>query len=144
MMTSTANPQDKEALLALLQAADRVRRHFTAILRPWGLTLQQFNVLRILRGAAPEALPVLEIGARMIEKAPGASRLVDRLEAQGLVRREPCPEDRRRVLCAPTERALEILAELDEPIAQADSDSLAGLGDREKRQLRDIASRILT
>ncbi len=141
---STTHQLDKDTILALFKATDRARRHYTKILRPWDLTLQQFNVLRILRGAAPEALPTLEIAARMIEKTPGASRLLDRLEAQGLVHRERCREDRRRVLCSPTDRALKILAELDEPIASADSACLTRLNDREKRQLQDLTSRIGT
>lgn len=128
--------------MALLRATDRARRYFSGILRERELTLQQFNVLRILRGAAPERLPTLEIAERMIEKTPGASRLVDRLEAQGLVDRERCSEDRRRVLCGLTDRALEILAELDEPIARADRECLQQLSDSEKRQLQDLASRI--
>ena len=144
MTKNTGSRLDKDTLMALLQAHDRVRRHFSEILREWDLTLQQFNVLRILRGAAPEALPTLEIAARMIEKTPGASRLVDRLQAQGLVHRERCPEDRRRVLCRPTDRALELLAELDEPIARADSACLAQLSDSEKRQLQELASQIAT
>lgn len=142
MTTRTGNRLDKDTIMALLQATDRARRHFSGILRQWDLTLQQYNVLRILRGAAPETLATLEIAARMIEKTPGASRLVDRLEAQGLVNRERCPEDRRRVLCRLTDRALEILAELDEPIARADSECLARLSNREKRQLQDLTSRI--
>lgn len=142
MTTRTGNRLDKDTIMALLQATDRARRHFSGILRQWDLTQQQYNVLRILRGAAPETLATLEIAARMIEKTPGASRLVDRLEAQGLVNRERCPEDRRRVLCRLTDRALEILAELDEPIARADSECLARLSNREKRQLQDLTSRI--
>ena len=142
MKTPTEEPRDKDTILALLQATDRVRRSLSAVLRQRDLTLQQYNVLRILRGAAPEALPTLEIAERMIEKTPGASRLVDRLEAQGLVHRERCPEDRRQVLCTLTERAREILAELDEPITRADTECLAQLSDREKHQLRDLASRV--
>jgi len=142
MTMRTVDRLDKDTILALLKATDRVRRHFSGILHRWELTLQQYNVLRILRGSAPEALPTLEIAARMIEKTPGASRLVDRLEVQGLVHRERCPEDRRRVLCSLTDRALEILAELDGPIAGADSECLARLSDREKSQLQDLTLRI--
>jgi DNA-binding MarR family transcriptional regulator len=144
MIRRTGDQLDKETILALLEATDRVRRHFSEILRQWDLTLQQYNVLRILRGAAPEALPTLEIAARMIEKTPGASRLVDRLEAQGLVHRERCTEDRRRVLCRPTDRALEILAQLDQPIARADGECLARLSVREKQQLQDLTARIVS
>ncbi len=85
--------------MSLLEAADRVRRHFQAILEPHGLTLQQFNVLRILRGAGEDGLPTLEVGQRMIEKTPGVTRLLDRLESKGWVTRERCRRDRRRVFC---------------------------------------------
>lgn len=133
---------DKQGVLELLGAADRARRHFSEVLHPFGLTLQQYNVLRILRGAGPEALPTLAIGDRMIEKTPGVSRLLDRLEARGLVRRERCQEDRRRVLCRLTESASRILTDLDEPIDRADADCLAELSDRDKRRLVELTSRI--
>lgn len=142
MTTSTANRLDQDTIVALLRATDRARRHLSGVLRRHDLTLQQYNVLRILRGAAPERLPTLEIAARMIEQTPGASRLLDRLEAQGLVHRQRCPEDRRRVLCGLTERAAATLAELDAPIARADGECLARLADREKRQLQDLAARV--
>lgn len=133
---------DKEAVLSLLSAADRTRRHFTELLHPWDLTLQQYNVLRILRGASPEALPTLAIAKRMIEKTPGISRLLDRLEVRGLVNRERCSEDRRRVLCRLTPNAAQILAELDGPIARADADCFARLSDPEKSRLIDLTRRI--
>ena len=134
---------DKEAILSVLKAADRTRRHFTEILKPFGLTLQQFNVLRILRGAGPQGLPTLEVGERMIEKTPGVTRLLDRLEEKGLVSRERCHEDRRQQLCARTQAALDLLAELDEPIVQGDRDTLANLTAQEENELKDLASRIL-
>ncbi len=133
---------EKRAVVGLLAAADRTRRHFSEVLRPWGLTLQQYNVLRILRGAQPEPLPTLEIGERMIEKTPGVSRLLDRLDSAGLVHRERCAEDRRQVLCSLTPDAEAILEDLDGPIAQADRACLEGLTAREKAELRKIASRV--
>ncbi|MGB5160170.1 MAG: MarR family transcriptional regulator [Thermoanaerobaculia bacterium] len=133
----------KETILSVLKAADRIRRHFTEILKPFGLTLQQFNVLRILRGAGPQGLPTLEVGERMIEKTPGATRLLDRLEEKGLVSRQRCHEDRRQQLCTRTQAALDLLAELDEPIVQGDRDTLANLTAQEENELKDLASRIL-
>lgn len=135
---------DKEAILGLLRAADRAKRIFSEILHPAGLTLQQFNVLRILRGAAPQALPTLEIGERMIEKTPGVSRLLDRLEALELVTRERCHEDRRRVLCHLTTRASDLLASLDEAIDRTDARCLARLSRADKSHLVDLTSRIGT
>ena len=92
-----------EAVVTLLGTADRVRAALSRVVEAHGITLQQYNVLRILRGAGPEGLPTLEIAARMIEHSPGITRLLDRLEASGLVRRERCPEDRRQVLCHATD-----------------------------------------
>src|SRR6185295_1524706 len=91
--------RSQEAMLALLRTADQVHRSFARVVEPHGITLQQYNVLRILRGAGDAGLPTLEIGARMIERSPGVTRLIDRLEAKGWVRRERCPHDRRQVLC---------------------------------------------
>ena len=80
----------KKAWSRLVRTADLVRRVLDAVVEPHGITLQQYNVLRILRGAGAEGLPTLEIGERMIEQAPGVTRLLDRLEAKGLVRRQRC------------------------------------------------------
>ena len=66
----------KEAVLNILRAADRIGRYFQRLMEPWGLTSQQFNVLRILRGAGPQGLPTLEVGERMIERTPGVTRLL--------------------------------------------------------------------
>ncbi|MHB0970372.1 MAG: MarR family winged helix-turn-helix transcriptional regulator [Thermoanaerobaculia bacterium] len=113
--------------MALLRASDIVRRYFTAIVEPFGITLQQFNVLRILRGAGEAGLPTLEIVERMIETTPGITRLLDRLEAKRLVRRERCSVDRRQVLCWITEEGRAVLARLDTTIEEADRAVVAGL-----------------
>jgi DNA-binding MarR family transcriptional regulator len=103
--------------------------------QPFGITGQQYNVLRILRGAGEQGLPTLEIGARMIEHNPGVTRLLDRLEAKALVRRERCPRDRRQTLCFATPRALEVLETVDAPLARASSRALAALGAPRMREL---------
>jgi MarR family transcriptional regulator, organic hydroperoxide resistance regulator len=108
-----------EAVVTLLGTADRVRTAFSRVVEAHGITLQQYNVLRILRGAGEGGLPTLEIAARMIEQSPGITRLLDRLEARGLARRVRCPEDRRQVLCHVTEKARRVLDGLDGPVAEA-------------------------
>src|ERR1051325_2154201 len=75
----------QEATVALLHTADLVRRSVTAVVEPHGVTLQQYNVLRILRGATQAGLPPREIAERMVEEAPGITRLVDGLESKKLV-----------------------------------------------------------
>lgn len=77
----------EEAILSILRTADLVRTAITDLLAPAGITMQQYNVLRILRGAGEAGLPTLAIGDRMIESAPGVTRLLDRMEAKSWVSR---------------------------------------------------------
>ena len=105
-----------EAVITLLRTADVLRRALSRVVEPHGITLQQYNVLRILQGAGPDGIPTLDVASRMVEAAPGITRLLDRLEKKKLVRRRRCPEDHRRVLCFATEGARRLLAALDEPI----------------------------
>ena len=133
---------EKETVVGTLRAADRIRRHFHDIFAVHGLTLQQFNVLRILRGAGEDGLPTLEVAERMIEKTPGVTRLLDRLEEKGWVGRERCSRDRRRVYCRITAAGLDLLAEMDEPVAQGDRDCAAGLDRQEQKQLQSLLARV--
>jgi DNA-binding MarR family transcriptional regulator len=127
--------RSQEGVVALLRTADVVRRYIGRVLEPYGVTTQQYNVLRILRGAGPEGLPTLAISERMIEEAPGITRLLDRLEAKGLVRRERCPEDRRQVLCYATPTGLDLLGRIDGAMDSADDKALGTLSDEDKVQL---------
>ena len=111
----------------LMRAADLVRRQMTTIVDPHGLTLQQFNVLRILRGAGADGLPTLEVASRMVEQTPGITRLLDRLEAKELIRRGRCPKDRRQHLCWITTKGVALLHKLDVPIARTHEEALKGL-----------------
>lgn len=132
----------QEAAIGLLRTADLVRRRIESVTQTADVTQQQYNVLRILRGAGPEGLPTLEIGERMIEQAPGVTRLLDRLEAKGLVRRERCKHDRRQVLCHITPDGLALLASLDQPIEDADESALAGLTKAETKTLIALLDKI--
>lgn len=123
------------AVTALLGASDRLERRFTAIVRPHGVTLQQYNVLRILRGAEPDGLPTMEVRARMLEKAPGITRLMDRLEAKSLVRRQTVGSDRRAVSCRITREGKDLLRRLDRPMDRADREVFAGISERRLRSL---------
>jgi MarR family transcriptional regulator, organic hydroperoxide resistance regulator len=127
----------EEAALGLLRTSDVLRRFLTDVVRSRGITLQQYNVLRILRGAGSEGLPTLEIGSRMIEEAPGITRLLDRLERKALVERHRCPKDARRVLCRITSAGLKLLQDLDHPMRRAGDAFFAPLrGDEARRLIR--------
>jgi DNA-binding MarR family transcriptional regulator len=132
----------QEGVVALLRTADLVRRRLSEVVDPRGITLQQYNVLRILRGAAGDGLPTLEIADRMIERAPGITRLLDRLEAKRLVRRERCARDRRQVLCWITPRGRALLARLDAPVDRADREALSALAPRELVRLIALLDRV--
>jgi len=131
-----------EALLATLRTADLLRRVLEDVIAPQGITGQQFNVLRILRGAAPDPLPTLEIGERMIEQTPGITRLLDRLEAKGLVSRARCTTDRRQVHCQITKAGLDVLASLDEPVREAGEAAMHPIGRTGQRQLIGLLERV--
>jgi DNA-binding MarR family transcriptional regulator len=112
--------RSQEAYLALLRTADDSRRYITRVLEPAGVTLQQYNVLRILRGADKDGLPTLAVAERMVERTPGVTRLIDRMERKGWVERTRCTEDRRRVWCRITPSGLALLAPLDQPVNVVD------------------------
>lgn len=132
----------QEAAMGLLRTADVLRRRFEALFEPYGITSQQYNVLRILRGSRPDPLPTMEIAERMIERTPGITRLVDRLEEKGFVRRQRSPDDRRRVLCSITSEGLDLLEELDDPVDEADEEVLSMLDEDEVEELVEMLDRI--
>ena len=89
-----------------------------------------------------EGTPTLDIAQRMIEKTPGITRLLDKLEAKHLVRRKRCPEDRRQVLCWITDAGLNLLSQLDKPLVQSGSSAVECLNQAEIRQLIAILGRL--
>ncbi len=105
------------------------------------LTLQQYNVLRILRGVHPDSASVTMLKDRMLDKMSDASRLVDRLETKGLAQRWKCPEDRRRTNIVITERGLALLAELDEVDREMDKLFLA-ITEDEAALVSDVLDRL--
>lgn len=133
--------QRQEVSVALLRTADLMRRHIAVVVDAHGITGQQYNVLRILRGAGDQGLPTLEIAERMIEQTPGITRLIDRLEAKKLVSRERCPADRRQVFCRITKTGLALVNALDEPIRVAEEKALANLDARDLKSLVNLLDR---
>lgn len=116
-----------EALVGLMRTTDLIKRSIAAVIEPYGITLQQYNVLRILRGGGDAGVPTLEVAKRMIEQTPGITRLLDRLQAKGLVKRQRCPTDRRQHLCWITSQGSRLLDTLEAPMLGAGERSLQGL-----------------
>ncbi len=105
---------EEEGTLNLLRTADRLTGLCESALRPAGITPTQYNVLRILRGVSPQGVACQEIARRMITRDADLTRLLDRLESRGFVRRDRQTDDRRVVHILITEAGLALLAGLDE------------------------------
>jgi len=130
------NPYQK-AIVNLIYTGNWVNSlHGSVLKKEYGLTVQQFNVLRILRGQYPEPASVSLIIDRMLDKMSNASRIVERLRKKGLVERKACKSDRRQVDVLISEEGLQLLKRLDEdakrfsnPVENLDSAEVARLNE---------------
>ena len=127
-----------EAILSILHTADILHRRTARVMEPFGVTPQQYNVLRILRGAGCSGLPTLDITDRMIEQAPGITRMIDRLETKKLVARERGCEDRRQVVCRITQDGLDLLARMDAPLKEQAKLAVGKATDKELTALIEV------
>jgi DNA-binding MarR family transcriptional regulator len=127
------SPQ-QEAALSVLRTSDQLQIRLARLMREHGLTLSQYNVLRILRGEG-KPLPILEIAGRTITVVPGITGLIDRLEQGGFVNRLRCQEDRRVIFVALAERGTKALAALDEPLMALHRKLLGHLSGAELKEL---------
>lgn len=142
-----ASPAE-EALVALMRTSALVRRAIAQRVEPYGISPAQYNVLRILRGAGEKGLPTLAVRDRLIEEAPGITRLIDKLEDAGFVRRDRKGGDRRKVHCCITPSGLALLDAMDKLVHEttllvsnglpnvADQNALVGLLARLRAGLR--------
>lgn len=127
-----------EAFVSILRTAAVVNRHLAHVVEGSGVTIQQYNVLRILRGAGTDGLPTLAIRDRMVEEAAGITRLLDKLESAGHVVRERSTPDRRQVVCRITPTGLQLLAALDGPVDGANETAFSSLNESEKQSLVEL------
>ena len=139
-ITKFENERNK-VLVNILYTASWIRGGFNKILKPYKLSEQQFNVLRILRGQYPTPAMLSLIQSRMLDKMSNATRLVDKLERKGLVSRTRNEYNRRQVNILITERGLDLLKELDVVM----KDYLEGFADysiEDTRLLSDLLDRL--
>jgi len=136
-MTHFTSPRQR-AWLNLLVTTSRSTSAVGAIFRQSGLTEQQYNVLRILRGRSPEPVNLSEIQERMIDKSSNATRLVEKLKQKGLADRHTCKENRRKVDITITDKGLKLLSDLDPKIEGKIDDLFRNLNDDEIRSLDSL------
>lgn len=130
-------PQE-EAYLNLLRTVSVLTEPFDRLLKTHDISEAKYNVLRILRGAGGDGLPSLEIGTRMIQRLPDVTRIVDRLEADGFVRRARTTQDRRVVLVQITDKGTDLLKQLDRPVNELHRSQFAKLSRRELDELNRL------
>jgi DNA-binding MarR family transcriptional regulator len=120
---------EEELLVSLLRTTDVLHERFEAMIRPFNISMTQYNVLRILRGAEPGGRTCGEIGERMIAREPDVTRLLERLEKAGLIRRTRDSKDRRVVVTRITNSGLKLLDELEPKLRELDG-LLKPMGER--------------
>jgi len=132
-------PNNKvKALLNIIYTANWISTHQNTFFRPYGISPQQFNILRILKGAK-KPLKVQTIKDRMLERSPNATRLMDKLCAKQLIKRIACPDDRRVVHIEITSNGLKLLDEISKHM---NFDILENLNEKEARMLSDLLDKI--
>ena len=132
-------PNNKvKAMLNIVYTANWVSSHQNSFFKPFGISPQQYNILRILKGAAIP-IKVQIIKERMIERSPNATRLMDKLCDKKLIERLPCPDDRRVVHISITKKGLQLI----DTIAKEKQHSLLqNLTEKEASQLSDLLDKI--
>ena len=142
LKSSTNLPQ--EAFIALARTGAALSDGLDKVLGPQGLSLTQYNVLRILRGAGKDGLCRNEIAERLITRMPDVTRLLDRMEAAGLVSRVRSTDDRRLVNTTLTKAGRDLVDDLDTEINQTHKAQLGHLKDTELRTLIELLNRART
>ncbi len=128
----------QEVMLSLARTADEMQAKVAAVLKPFGVSPTQYNVLRILRGAEPHGHRCGEIGERMVTREPDITRLLARMEKAGWISQQRSAEDRRVVMTRITAAGLKLLKELDKPLAELDRELFANMGEKKLRALCEL------
>ena len=134
---------EQAAILNILRTSDIFHNQFGKLFREFGLTPSQYNVLRILRGEG-KPMPSLEIASRMVQVVPAITGLLDRLQAQDLVKRKRCTEDRRVVYIEITPKALKLLKQIDEPDLELHRKLIGHLSKNELNELSRLLEKART
>src|SRR5438067_13130425 len=125
----------QEVYLGLWRTYDRLRAREDELFSRYELTAQQYNVLRLLKAARPDAVPTLTLGDRLVSRAPDVTRMIDRLEERGFVTREKHPGDRRVVRVRITDAGLKLLSDVAGPLADCHARQLGHLSDADLKRL---------
>ena len=129
---------EQEAQLSIGRTDAVLSDALERMLKPFGISVTQYNVLRILRGAGPDGLCRNEVRDRLLTRMPDVTRLLDRMEDAGLISRTRSTEDRRLVTTRLTKRGRELVDSLDAPVAEEHRRRLGHLTERQLRTLIEL------
>lgn len=125
----------------LMYTTSLLETHLKYFFKQEEVTLQQYNILRILRGSRPQALSTLQIRERMMDKMSDTSRIVDRMLVKKLVTKKTCPDDNRLVDVRITEKGMQVLSKLD-AVEDRIEQFMNGISEAEAEQVSNLLDRL--
>lgn len=130
----------QKAVINLIFTASWLHGQQQNFFKPFGITNQQFNILRILKGQHPKTISATEIKSRMLDRNSDVSRLLNRLATKGLIHKQTCPKDKRASDVLITKEGLDLLAELDK--RQKEIDRVLALSEKEAEELSNLLDKV--
>ena len=140
-MKKFANAQDR-AVLSIMFTGNWLTDRMNSLLKPWGISDQQYNVLRILKGQKGKPINLYKIRERMIHRMSNATRLVEKLRRKGFVHREICESNRRMVEIVITKEGLQVLNEINEVVKEHRKATNNKLSDEEATLIGDLLDKL--
>jgi DNA-binding MarR family transcriptional regulator len=120
---------------------NKINETISAALKPYGVSLQQYNVLRILRGQGSNPANLSTLNERMVTKMSNTTRLVDKLRIKGLVDRSICEENRRKIEITITKKGLDILKDMDLVMHKSESSLVEQLTEKDLQELNSLLNK---
>ncbi|NER09212.1 DNA-binding transcriptional regulator, MarR family [Muriicola jejuensis] len=139
--TKKKMPLPSRTLIHLMLVNNKIVERITWALKPFGVSLQQFNVLRILRGQGDQPANLSTLNERMVSKMSNTTRLVDKLLSKGLVDRSICEANRRKVEITITGEGLAVLEEMDAVMQRTEAELVADLSEEELKELNTLLNK---
>ncbi|EAS19557.1 MarR family transcriptional regulator [Nonlabens mediterrranea] len=141
-MKDVEMPIARRLVTTLIKKGTEMTESVSEIVKREGLTIQQFNVLRILRGRKGEVASLQDVSSRMIHSNSNTTRVIDKLISKGFVKRKQCPSDRRQIELTITTNGLQMLEKLDNDINERESSLVENLSDDQVKQVLEFLSKI--
>lgn len=141
LKTEKKIPLKSRAIIHFLLVNNKIRETISNSLKPFDVSPQQFNVLRILRGHSDKPANLSTLNDRMITKMSNTTRLVDKLILKGYVNRITCPSNRRKIEISITKKGKTALDKMDQAMDEAENDLLKNMSKKDLEQLNELLNK---